>query len=172
VFNRLALLLGVLLVSAAAAGPVGAYTLSSDEGRFSIEMPDKPDFKVRRITGTDGTVLESNEWIVDQPWILWQVSYRDHPPTAASALPEKIFDRVIHELPDLLDGELRSHRFIEHDGVRGLEVRIFVPKNRLLLRSHVFVVRHRQYAISYVGPDGSENAPKVDNYLNSFHVLP
>jgi len=171
VFNPLVRLLGALLVGAMSAGAAAAFTLTSDEGRFTVELPDKPSFQVRRLASKDGAILESNEWMVDQPWLMWLVSYRDHPQNAEDASPEKIFERLIHELPNSLDGKLRSHHFFEREGAQGLEIRIFVPRNRMLLRSQIFVVHKRQYAISYVGPDGSENEPKVETYLNSFHVL-
>ena len=169
--NRLIGLLAAFLVAVPSAGVAAAYTLTSDVGRFTVELPNKPSFKVRRLVSKEGVTLQSNEWMVDEPWLMWLVSYRDHPQTAENTSPDKIFERLIRELPEVLDGELRGHRFIERDGIRGLEILIFVPRNRLLLRSHVYVVRHRQYTISYVGAEGTEHEPKVETYLNSFHVL-
>jgi hypothetical protein len=173
VFQRTVRLLAQLLVAALCSGSAGAYTLTSDDGRFSVELPAKPGFKQRRIQRVrDGAIFESNEWRLDQPWITWQVSYRDHSQNADDATADKIFNRVLLELPASLGGDLRLFRYIERDGTQGLEVRIFVPRNRMLLRSQIFVVGTRQYNISYVGPDGSEIESVVETYLNSFHILP
>ncbi len=165
-------LLAVSTIGAFAAGAAAAYTLTSEVGRFTIELPDRPEFTVRRIRReSDGAVLESNEWMVKQPWIFWFVSYRDHPKDGDDPTPEKIYGRIIRELPAALEGELRAHRYIERDGIRGLELFVYVPRNRLLMRSQVFVVAGRQYTISYVGAEGTEKEPRVESYLSSFHVL-
>ena len=94
-----------------------------------------------------------------------------------------MFNRLVGLLAALLVGVLwagvaaaftltsdEERRFVEHDGIRGLEILIYVPRNRLLLCSHVYVVRQRQYAISYVGADGTENSGNVENFLYFFHV--
>jgi hypothetical protein len=173
VLNRFVGLVAGLFVTALVAADAGAYTLTSDAGRFTIEMPGKPEFTVRRLLReSDGAILESNEWMVKQPWLFWFVSYRDHPAHADDATPDKLYGRIIRELPSALEGELRAHRYIERDGIRGLELLVYVPRNRLLMRSRVFVVGQRQYTISYVGDDGTERHPKVESYLNSFHTLP
>jgi hypothetical protein len=166
-------LLGVLTVCAFSGAAAAAYTLTSDVGRFTIELPDKPEFAVRRLRReSDGAILESNEWMVKQPWIFWFVSYRDHPEDDDASTAEKIYGRIIRELAAALEGELRAHRYVEHDGIRGLELFIYVPRNRLLMRSRVFVVGRRQYTISYVGEEGTEKQRRVESYLNSFHILP
>lgn len=171
-FNRIVGLLAALLIGALSPLAAGAYTLTSDEGRFTVEMPEKPSFTVRRLQRVrDGAIFESNEWRVDQPWLTWLVSYRDYAQATDDASAEKIFEQVLQELPVSLDGELRDHHYFEREGTRALEIRIFVPRNRLLLRSQVFVAGHRRYVVSYVGPDGSESDAKVEGYLKSFHVL-
>ena len=166
-------LLGALLIVVLSAAASHAFVLESGEGRFTVEMPAKPEFKLRRIQRErDGAIFESNEWRLDQPWVTWLVSYRDYAPTAADATAEKMFERVLQELPVILDGELRYHKFFERKGARALEIRIYVPRNRMLLRSHIIVSGLRRYVVSYVGPDGTETNATVETFLKSFHVLP
>ena len=108
-FTRLLGLLAALLVGALSAGAAAAFTLTSDEGRFTVELPEKPSFKQRRIQRVkDGAIFESNEWRLDQLWITWQVSYRDHLQYDVDISADKIFNRLIQEL---LRGNMNRNTF-------------------------------------------------------------
>jgi len=170
--NRLC---GALLYAALSAGPADAFTLTSDEGRFTIEMPSKPKLETRRMRNRiGGDTATSFEWYVDQrePEVTWEVSYRDHNPRVVDAkFPSRIFDDVIQEIQRRDDTKLLSHKFIEHHGMRGLEVRYLNTLHRAQLRSRFFVVGARLYLIQYGGRYDTDNEPHVEGYLNSFRVL-
>jgi hypothetical protein len=76
----------------------------------------------------------------------WLVSYRDHPKGSDDTSPNKIYGRIIRELPAALAQPGFYHR-----------------------RSAVY---DRLHTIGYVGAEGTEKEPRAESYLNSFHVLP
>ena len=58
-----------------------AYTLMDKDGRFTVEMPDKPVFEKRRMKNLEifgGSFSDSHEWMVEsKPNTAWMASYRD-----------------------------------------------------------------------------------------------
>lgn len=166
---QIVLALGTLLSSAA-----DAYTLTDKDGRFTIEMPDKPAFEKRRMKNAGGGYADSHEWMVEQPKpdFTWMMAYRDHQSPSDGTLPEFVYDIAAKQLVSRPGRKLLSRNFIEHDGIRGLELLIDAEPLGLVNRMRIFVVGQRVYTVVFVGPPGSEKAAGVEAYFNSLHVKP
>src|SRR5262245_39454601 len=100
VSKHLNLLLLALWIAAFSSGGVHAYTLTSKEGRFTVEMPDRPKLETRQLRNRiGGDTVTSYEWYYDRkkPEATWETSYRDlnKAPMTDAALLDKFYDVVI-----------------------------------------------------------------------------
>ena len=149
--------------------------LYADQRRGPLHHRDaghKPLFEKRHHSSMFCDAYDTYEWLFEQPKtnIARGASYRDHKPCNEKELSDKAYNFAIKEFTDLVDGKLRSHRFIEHNGIRGLDIHIDRQRDQLLQHMRIFVVGRHQYTIQYAGLHGSEESANVEVFMNSFRV--
>jgi hypothetical protein len=156
----------LLIVSAAAA-----FTLESDEGRFTIELIEKPAFEKLHEKTAAGYFVDRYQWLLDQGEVAWIVTYGDYPEADVKRLgAETMYDNGAKGSVDGVKGKLQKQGPIQHSGVRGRELFVAVPEGNMVMRQRLFLVGTRLYQNVYVGPAGSEQNGDVDVFFNSFQI--
>lgn len=166
--NRLAAaVVGYLLIIGSAA----AFTLNSDEGRFTVELAEKPAFEKLREKTAAGYFVDRYQWLVDQGDVAWIVTYGDYPEADVRRLgAETMYDNGVKGSVEGVKGTLRNQAPVQHSGVRGRELFVFVPEGKMVMRQRLFLVGNRLYQNVYVGPDGTERNGDVEVFFKSFQI--
>lgn len=164
-------LLTFIVVYGVAAGAASAYSLKSDEGRFSVELPGEPAFEKLHEKTKAGYFVDRYQWLLDLGDTAWIVTYGDYPQSDVQRLgAEAMYDNGAKGSVEGVNGQLRSQQPVVNGGVRGRELFVFVPDSNLAMRQRMFIVGTRLYQNVYVGADGTERDAKVEAFLNSFQM--
>lgn len=162
--------------AAATAGPTW-QTFSSDEGAFSVLMPETPDeqiqtapsqagpFELHVFTATDET---SNS--------VYMVTYNDYPQVV---LQDTDIETVLDNGRDgglaNMQAQLVSEQSISLDGYPGRHIVFAIPDTRIpgggAGVSRLYLVRHRFYQLLALGPKGQAAPADAEQFLNSFRLL-
>ena len=168
--NSLVRLLGVALIYAFSVSVTFAYTLKSDEGRFTAEMPAEPGFEKLNEQASSGPYVRY-QWLTDQGSKAWIVTYNDYQAgTIAKTGLAQAYTNAVQGGVKGVKGELRNEKSITQAGVSGKESLVFMPNGPLIMRQRIFIIGDRLYQNIYVGPPGSENDAEVDAFFGSFRV--
>jgi hypothetical protein len=166
--NRLA---GVVCAFLLMVGAAAAFTLNSDEGRFTIELIDKPAFEKLHEKTAAGYFVDRYQWLLDQGEVAWIVTYGDYPEADVKRLgAETMYDNGAKGSVDGVKGQLQKQEPIQHSGVRGRELFVTVPEGNMVMRQRLFLVGTRLYQNVYVGPAGTERNGDVEVFFKSFEI--
>lgn len=86
------------------------------------------------------------------------------------ATEDDIYRNSINDLAASLQGQVSGLMPYASDGVRGRDVQIDLTGQHMVMHARTFIAHGLYYAISYVGPAGSENGKAVTEFLNSFRL--
>ncbi len=152
-------------------GSAAAFTLNSDEGRFTIELSEKPAFEKLHEKTAAGYFVDRYQWLLDKGDVAWIVTYGDYPEGDVRKLgAETMYDNGAKGSVDGVKGTLRNQAPVQHSGVRGRELFVFVPEGKMVMRQRLFLLGNRLYQNVYVGPDGTERNGDVEVFFNSFQM--
>jgi hypothetical protein len=163
-FTSVAVMICVLFANIAFA-----YTLKSDEGRFTAELPAEPTFSKLNETASSGPYVRY-QWLADQGAIAWIITYNDYPAgTIAKTGLEEAYKNAVKGSIRGTKGELRSDKTITQASISGREILISVA-GPLIMRQRIFIIGDRLYQNIYVGTPGTEDDAEVDAFFASFRV--
>jgi hypothetical protein len=146
-----------------------AYTLKSDEGKFTAELPAEPTFEKLNETSAIGPYVRY-QWLTDQGAKAWIVTYNDYTAgTIAKTGLEEAYKGAVQGSVRGTKGELRSDKAITQAGISGHEILVSIP-GPFMMRQRIFIVGDRLYQNIYVGPPGTEDDAGVDAFFASFVV--
>lgn len=149
-------------------GPPLWTEFKSDEGRFSILLPQKPLSQSGTFETPQGRV-EQYIFIAIHNQIICMVGYSDIPKLPGVAEnPDPMFDGMQEQFIKELDGKIESHSSLTLDGHRGREVKAKLFRGELRMR--MFLVGNRLYYMSLIngGKDAAEEAFK--KFFTSFKL--
>ena len=145
-------------------GPPLWTEFKSEEGKFSILMPQKPISQKATVETGRGTV-EQHIFIAIHDGVLCMVGYSDVPNLAGLPdNPDPLFDGLQEEYLKGLGGKLDSASALTLDGHRGREVKAQMYRGQLRLR--MFLVGTRLYYMSLI--NGDKDAALVEESFNKF----
>jgi hypothetical protein len=139
--------------------PAAAETMTSGDGRFSVEIPDVPQF---RYQWTDA----SNKRV-------WSVSFNGaSAPSVAATNREQRYDASVKAVVERLKGMLRIQRPLQIGDVTGREIVVQMTQNNVvnMLRQQMFITDNRFYQVIYTGPEGTETNSDVEAFFKSFQI--
>jgi hypothetical protein len=146
-----------------------AYTLKSDEGRFTAELPAEPTFSKLNETASSGPYVRY-QWLADQGAKAWIITYNDYPAgTIAKTGLEEAYKNAVQGSIRGTKGELRSNKAITQADTSGREILISVA-GPLIMRQRIFIIGDRLYQNIYVGPPGTEDDAEVNAFFAFFRV--
>ena len=168
--NSITRFVGAVLIYALSAGLAAAYTLKSDEGRFTAEMPAEPGFEKLNEKASSGPYVRY-QWLTDQGSKAWIVTYNDYQTgTIAKTGLAQAYKNAVEGGVKGVKGELRDEKSINQSGITGKESLVFMSNGPLIMRQRIFIVGDRLYQNIYVEPPGSENDAEVNAFFASFRV--
>lgn len=164
--------LSLVAVCALLVAPAAAYTLVSEEGRFSAEFPAEPTFEKINTKLDAGYTVDRHRWLLDRGSVAWIVSYVDYRAENVQRLgAETMYDNASAGAVESLKGTLLESLSIDHSGIRGREIFVLVPNGNLSLRQRFFISANRLYQNIYVGPRATERDTPVEAFLKSFQIF-
>ena len=139
----------------------------SDEGRFSVLMPEKPQSQVSTLETGQGR-FEHHVFIALHHPLVCMVAYVDIP---KKFFVDKNIDGFFDELRDQFikeaDGKLASETPLSMDGHAGREVKVHIYRGDLRLR--MFLVGDRAYVLSVVNMEKADEEV-VKKFFGSFKI--
>jgi hypothetical protein len=146
-----------------------AYTLKSDEGRFTAELPAEPAFSKLDETASSGPYVRY-QWIADQGAKAWIITYNDYPAgTIAKTGLEQAYKNAVKGSIQGTKGELRSDKTITQAGISGHEILVSIA-GPLIMRQRIFIMDDRLYQNIYAGPPDTEDDAEVNAFFAAFRV--
>jgi hypothetical protein len=153
--------LGILFILGQLACVGSAEVLSSQEGRFSVEVPKLP--------------IPQYQWFDNKTNRAWIVSYREQsPPISSLAAAEKMYDFVVQAVVDSTKSKLISQGEIVRANVTGREIVMQGGSSEQprMTRQQFFLAGDRFYTLTFSGPPGTEKSSEVEAFFASFQMLP
>lgn len=155
----------IALFAATLAAPVWAQGVpfTSGEGKFSITFPAKPEHKTEKPQSG-----EVNLFVVNQGARAWLASYSERGSGAAkSAGAGADLERWAGSAAS--GGKLRRSSKLTVAGHPAREVLVELDNGMVRLQRGI-IAGPRLYQVLYVGPAGSERAPEVKRFFDSFRL--
>ncbi len=169
IWNSLTRVFAAALICALSANIAFAFTLKSDEGKFTAEMPAEPAFEKLNEKTSSGPYVRY-QWLTDQGSKAWIVTYNDYTAgTITKTGLEQAYKNAVQGGVQGVNGELRSENVVTQSGISGREALISMV-GPLVMRQRIFIIGDRLYQNIYVGPPGSENDTEVNVFFASFRV--
>jgi len=148
-----------------------AYTLKSDEGKFSVEFPAAPEARIMRGVGSCESIRHEFRFL--QGKRSWLAIYKDCKPPGMLAdfgIPQALRD-FSKGMAQVLHGEVRANDPIELGTVPGREFLVYIERTNLVVRGRVFVKGDRVYQVMYAGPAGTHEEPDIESFFASFRIM-
>lgn len=148
-----------------------AAPFASKDGKFSINLPDKPSEKTRKIKSGDRE-LDLHVFSVEQKDRAVVVTYLDYPKGTVGDDKDKFLAGVVERNVGLLKGKVSAEEKIALGKAKhpGRDVKVDMPDKKQLYRARVFLVGDRVYQIVVLGPEEFVKGKEVDACLDSFKV--
>ena len=146
----------------------GWVKFTSDEGHFSVMMPEIPSDKSETVDSTHGPYT-THLFIVKDTTSVYLIGWVDYDPSFnfnRQAEIEANRDNFVKGISATL---LSNHSTVI-DGYSGLE--FTAETEDRVFKSRVFLVGRRPYQIVIGSPKGMDNTALVNRFFNSFKVRP
>jgi hypothetical protein len=154
--------LNVLLILGQLTCVASAEVLSSNEGRFSVEVPKLP--------------TPQYQWVDSKTSRTWIVSYREQPAqrTVSPAYLEKFYDSVVQGVLDGTKATLVRQDPITRDNITGREIvtRGGTAERPIMTRQQFFLTTDYFYVLTFSGPPSTETSTDVEEFFASFQMRP
>lgn len=149
-------------------GPPVWTEFKSDEGRFSVLMPDKP-LSQRSIIETPQGRLEQNVFTASHNFLVCMIAYTDFPKPALVANDvDGVFDSIRDQFIKQAGGKLASESSLSLDGNPGREIRVHLFRGELRMR--LFLVGNRLYLLSLANLNQSDDEQTLNKFFVSFKL--
>jgi outer membrane lipoprotein-sorting protein len=142
----------------------------SEEGRFSVSMPEKPVSHSTTIDMPQGRVVQHVFTASPFP-LVCMVAYTDFPKQAFVANDvDGLFDTIRDQFIKQVEGKLASETSLSLDGYAGREIKAHMFGGDLRLRT--FLVGDRLYLLSLIKMDKAfESEETVNKFFTSFKLI-
>jgi len=153
-------------------GPAVWSEFRSEEGQFSVSMPERPVSQVSTIETTQGR-FEQHAFTASHIPLVCMVAYTDIPkPFLVANNSDGLFDGVRDEFIKAAGGKLASESSLSLDGHPGREIKVHLFRGELRLQ--LFLVRDRLYILSLTNLDKvAESDGEIPNkFFGSFKLSP
>jgi hypothetical protein len=153
-----------------AAGAWQTYT--SDEGRYSVELPGRPKTRTETKPTPLGPIVVKFTYAEATPESVFMVNHCDLPVARATDDPRAIFDDGCAEAMASSQGKQQSSKDVTFEGFPGREVIFNGTQRGRSFRCHtrLLLVGRRLYQTMWIG-SGEEPAADVERFLASFKLI-
>jgi outer membrane lipoprotein-sorting protein len=153
-------------------GPPAWIEFRSDEGRFSVLMPQKPVSEAASIETMQGR-FEQHTFTASHATIVCMVGYTDLPKqTLAVNGGDAFFDGIRDQFIKEFGGKLESERPLSLEGHAGREIKAHMFKGQVRVR--LFLVGDRLYSLSAIKLDQPADTDEeiFSKFFSSFKLNP
>ncbi|MFH2045688.1 MAG: hypothetical protein ABIK92_11140 [Pseudomonadota bacterium] len=142
----------------------------SDEGRFSIMVPSKPEQQNQTLNTPIG-ILEMKTFVIDKPNIAYIMAYVDYPDEVIdNSDPEAILDGARDGMLNKADVKLINEEEISYGEDPAREIQYTVKGK--LGKGHIVILLsgRRLYQVGAVGLNAIFPQDVVQHYIDSFEI--
>jgi outer membrane lipoprotein-sorting protein len=152
-------------------GPPAWSEFRSDEGRFTVLMPDKPVTQAATVETLQGR-FEQHVFTASHTTFVYIVTYTDLPKqTLAANGGDAFMDGIRDQFIKEVGGKLESESLLSLEGHTGREIKVHMFRGELRLR--VFLVGDRLYTLSIIALDKTPESEETFNkFFSSFKLNP
>ncbi len=141
----------------------------SEEGRFSVLLPDEPERKLQKVDTPIGT-LYFIMYSAGSEQIDFLVGYVDYPPTMfENADIEKMLDGARDGAVRNVNGILENEKVLDFHGNPGRELEIKVPEEATI-KTRIILIGTRLYQVMAVGESKRVLNKNCPQFFGSFKV--
>jgi hypothetical protein len=149
-------------------------TFSSDEGGFSLLLPQQPQ-EQRQPVQTDVGTVEAIMYLVEAGNTAFGAGFSDFPASTAAADPDAVLAGARDGAANNVNGTVVDEQPIELNGFPGLEIAVEIPAassvpGGALYRAQLFLVNNRLYQVIYVAPKADEDPADYQKLFTSFQL--
>jgi len=141
----------------------------SDEGRFTVLMPGKPEVRNEAMDMTFGTV-NTITYMAGSRKIGCAVAYTDYPALLIKSTdPQKLLELAKDGAVKNAGGRLISETSIDFHGLPATEFRTEVPGRAFTAARHI-LKSPRFYELVFFAPDDKGHEQNISQFFNSFKI--
>ena len=150
----------------------------SPEGNFSLLVPDTMVHTTKELELAIGTlqyqIFHYQGLDTSENW-LYQLSYVDYPEGSvhsdSTEFLEILFDENVKSSAKSVFGKVTYQQPDKYGKYPGHIFKVHFAEDKVAIKTRLYMVENRYYAISVTGPRGYSLNPKVEEFLNSFRLL-
>src|SRR5262245_54721900 len=107
--SRLVRVLSLIAAGLLMVGQAAAYTLVSQEGRFTVEFLAEPKLEKFNEKTDAGDYIDRSQWLLDRGTTAWIVTYSDYPLADVQRIgPETMYDNSTQGAVEAVKGKLQQ----------------------------------------------------------------
>jgi hypothetical protein len=159
-------LLLALVLLGGCGGTKGWATFESEDGRFSILFPGKPEEQTESVSTVIGTI-ETEFFMVEQRDMAYSLNYADYPAEVVTASDVgMMLDGARMGAVANVNGELLDEKEITLDGYPGREIKVEVEEDDIIVRACFYLAENRLYAIQAISKKSKASSEDIDKFLD------
>lgn len=167
-----ALFLAILLAAGAAWAQVFWLTIEGPDRVFTVQMPDKPEYKTSPLKSPAGTAFTLHSYLLTQGPIDYVVQTETYPPDIDVAQPQAVLQAALDATASyLVGGKWDKISWTQVQGAPAAEV-LGTFKDRRVFRNLVVLKGHQFYSLGFRGPLGMNRLADTDRFFASLKVTP
>ena len=151
---------------------------SSEAGNFVVLAPGEMEYRVSNLDLPIGELkyhIYFSQGKDSSENILYQVSYCDYPEGSvhsdSTEFLQLLFDQNTRESAKSVNGKVIYEEAISHKGYPGKLFKVHFAEDQAAIKTHLFMIENRYYALSVTSLRGKSLNPFVDSFLDSFRMI-
>ena len=149
-------------------------TFTSDEGGFTLLLPDQPKEQRQPISTAAGSV-DTIMYITEVGNTAFGAGYSDFPESASNADPQAVLAGARDGAAKNVNGTVVDEKSIELAGHPGVEIAVEIPEGAAvpggaMYRGRIYLVNNRLYQVIYVALKADEDQAEYQRLFDSFQL--
>jgi len=151
---------------------------SSETGNFLVLAPGEMEYRVSSMDLAIGKLdyhIYFNQGKDSTENILYQVSYCDYPEGSihsdSTEFLQLLFEQNIKESAKTVSGKVIYEEDIQYKEYPGKLFKVHFADDQAAIKTHLFMIENRYYALSVTSLKGKALNPYVDSFLSSFKIM-
>lgn len=140
----------------------------SEEGRFRVQMPDKPKFEVSTYESGKSRLVH-NVFTVEKGAFIWLVDYADLPREIDTSDPVAFLNKASEEFVSQVNGTVQQRKSLTLEGHPGLDVTMRIYGGSARVRLYLANKRLYQLLVTRLELISKSDEP-ILKFLDSFKI--
>lgn len=165
-------LLAAMAFAVSAVAQVLWLTIEGPGRVFTVQMPDKPEYKISTLKSPAGTMFALHSYLLTRGPIDYVAQTETYPPDIDVAQPKAVLQAALDgTAPHLVGGKWDRIVWTQVQGAPAANA-LGMFKDGRAFRNLVVLKGHQFYSLGFLGPPGMDKIVDADRFFTSLKVTP